>query len=148
MEGGVVVRSCGLELCRTGINHFVAGQDSGSLSLLTDFVDRLLRYFGDGAVGKTHLLRPTQEVISKRHLLEKIFHIGDGLYLPEEPLINLCNFVYFIDTGDTTAEGFGNNEDSLVVYLSQASLDSLPIPVCHEIHLQAMNADFQRADSL
>ena len=147
-EGGVIIRCRGFKFGRTGINHLVAGHYAHALARGADFIHALAGDFGNGYIGKAHILRREHQARRQRFAAQLIFHLRDIVDFIDEPFVHFRDGVNFVHRGNAAAQGFGNHEDALVVDAVEVLLDSCIIPGGHFRHGQAVYADFQRAHSL
>ena len=147
-EGRVIVRRCGFKFSSAGIDHLIAGHYAHALARGADFIHALAGDFGDGHIGKAHILRREHQARRQGFAAQLIFHLRDVVDFIDEPLIHFRDGVNLVHRGNAAAQGFGNHEDALVVDAVEVLLDSCIIPGGHFRHGQAVYADFQRTHSL
>ena len=142
VEGRVVVRGLSVELCCTGINRLVDRQALERTDLLTG---QLL----DGLVEEAHLLRAqVQLLIQLGSLSQLVLHVYNVLVAVQEPGVDHGDVVNLVDGHDAAAQCLADDQQTLVVDLSNTGLDFLIRPSLELGHDKAVQLHLNAADGL
>ena len=147
-EGGIVVRRSCFKLSGAGIDHLIAGHNAHALARCADFVHGLAGDFRNGHIGQAHGLSCLHQAGRQRLLRQLVFYIGDIFELIYKPLVNFGDGVNFLNRGCTAAQSLGHDENAFIVDAVEIFLDTRVIPGIHLRHVQAVDTDFQGAQSL
>ena len=115
-ETGIIVRSRRFKFCSTGIHHLEYRCNAVLITHFPDFFFRPPSQPCDHRIGKFDAFRLLQKLNRKRLFLQGILHFHDHRQFVDEPVINLCNIMYFI-IADALSQCLGNHIDSLVIHL-------------------------------
>ena len=95
-------------------------------------------------VCKAHLFGSAHQIFRHRFGLNAFFHVDDVHNLLQEPFVNHGNFMHFVNR-HAAAEGFGDNEQALVINQVDAVMHFFVAQRFQFRHFQMDKADFQRA---
>ena len=158
LVGGVVVGRVGLEFACARIHKVVGGHNAQGFAQPAHIRFRTFPHFRQLPVGKAVFLGPAHEprqfviqgghVVAKAEVADLVFHIHDVADLAQEPGIDACVFVYFLNA-HAQEQGVTDAEDAPGVRGTKALYD---IFFCRkfgsEVEAKAGGSDFHGAQAL